>query len=202
MARRLAKLLVRKFESFQHSRWFRPFARYLAHPALWGLNRHSVAVAVAAGMFGGLVPGPLQMLTAGILAVALRGNFPIALVVTLYSNPVTIVPLYLVAYKLGIMAAPVHAAQALAPPPAFDWMHLWDSTAALAHWAVGLGAPLFVGVPLLALILALAGYALTRLGWSLHLRLALRARRLARRRRERASDARNGQSASGTQPPR
>jgi Uncharacterized protein conserved in bacteria len=147
MARRWAKLLVRKFEAMQSSPWLRPFAKYIAHPALWSLNRRSVALAVAAGMIGGLIPGPFQMLTAGILAVLVRCNFPIALVVTLYSNPLTIVPLYLVAYKLGVLVSPAQAAQTLTAPPGFDWLHLWDSTVGLAHWAWNLGTPLFVGVP-------------------------------------------------------
>ncbi len=184
MARRWAKLLVRKFEAMQHSRWLRPFTRYIGHPALWSLNRRSVALAVAAGMIGGLIPGPFQMLTAGGLAMLLRCNFPIALVVTLYSNPITIVPLYLLAYKLGTSVSPAHKVQPLTAPPDFDWLHLWDSTVALAHWALNLGTPLFVGVPLLALLLALVGYAVTRLGWSLHLRLEWRSRKQARRLRE------------------
>ncbi|MGE0106612.1 MAG: DUF2062 domain-containing protein, partial [Thiomonas sp.] len=135
MARRWAKLLVRKFEVMQSSPWLRPFAKYIAHPALWSLNRRSVALAVAAGMIGGLIPGPFQMLTAGILAVMVRCNFPIALVVTLYSNPLTIVPLYLVAYKLGVLVSTEQATHKLTAPPDFDWLHLWDSTVALAHWA-------------------------------------------------------------------
>ena len=69
MARRWAKLLVRKFEAMQSSPWLRPFAKYISHPALWSLNRRSVALAVAAGMIGGLIPGPFQMRTAGILAL-------------------------------------------------------------------------------------------------------------------------------------
>ncbi len=186
MARRWAKLLVRKFEAMQSSPWLRPFAKYIAHPALWSLNRRSVALAVAAGMIGGLIPGPFQMLTAGILAVLVRCNFPIALVVTLYSNPLTIVPLYLVAYKLGVLVGPAQATQTLTAPPGFDWLHLWDSTVGLAHWAWNLGTPLFVGVPLLALILAVSGYFITLLGWSLHLRLEWRSRKRARLAREAA----------------
>lgn len=95
-------------------------------------------------------------------------------------------PLYLLAYKLGILVSPEQAAQTLTAPPGFDWLHLWESTVALVHWAWNLGTPLFVGVPLLALILALLGYAITRLGWSLHLRLEWRARKEARRVRERS----------------
>lgn len=197
MARRWAKALVRRFEAMQDSRWLRPFAQYLAHPALWSLSRRSVAIAVGAGLFGGLVPGPFQMLIAGLCVVLLRGNFPIALVVTLYSNPLTIVPLYIAAYHLGALVSPGHAVPGLTAPPEFDWLRLHDSAVALAHWAWQLGTPLLVGVPLLAVLLAVIGYVATRLLWSLHLRLALRARKAARRRREAAATV-----SASAQPPR
>ncbi|MDY0330185.1 MAG: DUF2062 domain-containing protein [Thiomonas sp.] len=187
MARRWAKRLVRKFEAMQSSPWLRPFARYITQPELWSLNRRSVALAVAAGMIGGLIPGPFQMLTAGILAIVVRCNFPISLVMTLYSNPLTIVPLYLLAYQLGALVIPGQVGQTLTAPPGFDWLHIWDSTMALAHWAWNLGTPLFVGVPLLALLLAIAGYVITLLGWNLHLRMEWRARKLARKQREAAN---------------
>ena len=41
------------------NRWLRPFRNSLLHPRLWHLNRHSAAGAVAAGLFCGLIPGPL-----------------------------------------------------------------------------------------------------------------------------------------------
>ena len=64
---------------------------WLNHPNLWHLNRHSVAGGFAIGLFAGLVPGPLQMLTAALLAMPLRKNLPVALLTTLYTNPFTIV---------------------------------------------------------------------------------------------------------------
>jgi uncharacterized protein (DUF2062 family) len=78
-----------------------PFENTLLHPRLWDLNRHSAAGAVAAGMFCGLIPGPLQMLGAAICAVVFRVNLPLAMLTTLYTNPFTIVPLYVVAYAIG-----------------------------------------------------------------------------------------------------
>ena len=79
----------------------RLFGSLLHHPNLWHLNRESVAGGVAIGLFAGLVPGPLQMLTAALLAVPLHRNLPVALVMTLYTNPFTIVPLYVLAYEYG-----------------------------------------------------------------------------------------------------
>lgn len=180
MARKFARNMAARFDAMREHALLRPFAKYLAHPALWSLHRRSVALAVAAGMIGGLIPGPLQMLTAGLLAVLLRCNFPIALVTTLYSNPLTIAPLYLAAYKLGSWVTGMNGRDQLAPLPQFDWTQLLDSTRALMHWSIGLGKPLLVGLPLLALLLALLGYALVRVGWSCSIRRQWRKRRTAR----------------------
>ncbi len=180
MVRRFARRMTARFDAMREHAALRPFARYLVHPALWSLHRRSVAMGFAVGLFAGLIPGPLQMLGAGILAVILRGNFPIALATTLYSNPLTIVPLYLMAYQLGGWATGMNGRARLSPLPQFDWGHLADSTKALVHWAMGLGEPLLVGLPLLGLFLAVLGYLLVRVGWNWSIRLQW-ARRRARR---------------------
>src|SRR5437773_2123506 len=77
------------------------FGTGLQHPNLWHFNRRSVPGAVAIGLFAGLIPGPLQMLGALLLAIPLRKNIPVALVTTFYTNPFTIVPLYVIAYRYG-----------------------------------------------------------------------------------------------------
>ena len=41
------------------------------------------------------------MLVALLIAVPLRKNMPVALLTTLYTNPLTIVPLYVLAYAYG-----------------------------------------------------------------------------------------------------
>jgi len=73
-------------------RWLKPFGSRLQHPNLWHLHRRSVAGGVAIGLFCGLIPGPLQMISAALLAVLLRVNLPVAAFTTLYTNPFTIVP--------------------------------------------------------------------------------------------------------------
>lgn len=99
--RRYLRKYLPDHETIRNNPWLRPFESSLLHPRLWHLNRHSAAGAVAAGLFCGLIPGPLQMLGAAISAVAFKVNLPLALLVTLYTNPFTIVPLYLLAYQIG-----------------------------------------------------------------------------------------------------
>ncbi len=153
------------------------FGEHLFHPALWHLNRRSVAGGFAVGLFCGLIPGPLQMGGAAIGAMWLRTNLPVALATTLYTNPFTIVPLYLIAYQLGMMVLPGSAPAPAAPVFSADVV---ASLASITTWAGSLGTPLLVGVPLLAALLAFAGYFAVRITWGLYLRLAWWQRRARR----------------------
>ena len=157
------------------------FGKWLHHPNLWHLNRDSVAGAVAIGLFSGLVPGPLQMLTALALAIPLRRNLPVALLTTFYTNPFTIVPLYLVAYGYGSLLLGGGHARAKIEPFDMDWGHFIDSMARLLDWSLALGKPLFVGLVALGLTLAALGYVAVQLGWRAYVVLAWRQRRKARR---------------------
>jgi uncharacterized protein (DUF2062 family) len=166
-------------EALRSSRMVGWFGRWLQHPNLWHLNRRSVSGAVAIGLFSGLVPGPLQMLTALLLAIPLRKNLPVALLVTLYTNPFTIVPLYVLAYAYGQLLLPGERA-AHVTPFEFDWSQFGESLRALGDWALALGKPLALGLVALACTLALAGYVAVQIAWRLYVVAAWRAR--ARRR--------------------
>jgi hypothetical protein len=150
------------------------------HPNLWCVNRRSVSGGVAIGLFAGLIPGPFQMLGALLLAIPLRRNIPVALVTTLYTNPLTIVPLYLLAYRFGQLLLGEHGGGAV-PPFEMNWTDWAGSLHALIGWTLRLGKPLAVGLPALAITLAVIGYAAVQLAWRLYVAAAWRARK---RRRE------------------
>lgn len=141
----------------------------------WHWHRRAVAGSVAVGLFCGLIPGPLQMLSAALLAVWLRLNVPLAMLVTLYTNPLTIVPLYWLAYQFGgWLIGDGHTGRTF---PALNWQMGWAEWWA---WLLSLGKPLLLGLPLLAVSLALLGYALVRLMWRLGVMWQWRARRKRR----------------------
>jgi len=151
-------------ESIRQNRWIRPLGTWLQHPNLWHFHRRSVAGGVAVGLFCGLIPGPLQMIGAALLAVLFRVNLPVAILVTLYTNPLTIVPLYFVAYQLGALVTDPQHQMTLArfTVPDMDWDN-WLPV--MMDWIASLGKPFAIGLPLLAIILALTGYLLVRLSW-------------------------------------
>lgn len=150
--------------SIQTISWLQPIAHWLRHPNLWHLHRRSVAGGFALGLFCGLVPGPLQMISAALLAIWLRVNLPVAIFTTFYTNPFTIVPLYLFAYQIGVW---VLGEGDVADVRAFPELHLHDWFDPLWNWLLSLGKPILVGLPILALCLGVFGYLLVRLGWRL-----------------------------------
>jgi len=180
MPRKFLKRYMPSAEKVRQVRALHLFGDALFHPALWHLNRRSAAGGVAVGMFCGLIPGPLQMLGAGIAAVVFRVNLPVALLTTLYTNPLTIVPLYLVAYQIGNFVLGAAGGHPPAAPPDWVWTDTVGSVEALGNWAMGLGAPLALGVFLLACLLAVLGYVVVRVLWNVHLRRAWMARRRRR----------------------
>ncbi len=156
--------------------------RWLQHPNLWHLNRDSVAGGVAIGLFAGLVPGPLQMLAAALLAIPLKKNLPVALATTLYTNPLTIGPLYVLAYGYGRLLLGASGNAAAIEPFDWNWSDWLGSAEALLRWTLSLGKPLALGLPALALTLAAAGYFAVQIAWRAYVVLAWRSRRHRRKR--------------------
>jgi uncharacterized protein (DUF2062 family) len=180
MPRKYFRRYLPSHEQVKGNRYIGWFGRYLHHPNLWHLNRASVSGGFAIGLFSGLIPGPLQMLTAALLAVLMRVNLPVALITTLYTNPFTIVPLYVVAYFLGT-ALTGRSPGAMTQPPDFDWSALGASIKALAEWSLSLGPPLAIGLVALALLLAALGWVLVQVAWRAWVVMQWRRRRLRRR---------------------
>src|SRR3954466_6302189 len=106
MFRKYLRRVLRSHATISGNRHIARFGDRLKHHNLWHLNRRSVAGGVAVGLFAGLIPGsnPVQFTAAALFAIGFHVNLPIAVIVTLYSNPFTILPLYYAAFKLGQLA--------------------------------------------------------------------------------------------------
>ncbi|HWH49747.1 MAG TPA: DUF2062 domain-containing protein [Burkholderiales bacterium] len=180
MPRKFFRKYLPSHESIRENRYIRFFGTALHHPNLWHLNRKSVAGGTAVGLFCGLVPGPLQMLSAALFAILFRVNLPVAVILTWYTNPFTIVPLYYIAYKLGMFVTGGNG-QVL-PGGDLDLLALpiRDWIPALYHWIAAMGRPFVLGLFLLALILAVAGYLLAIAAWRVHVTLSWNKRRRTR----------------------
>ncbi len=163
----MAKGWLKKYlpsESDIHSnRALRIFGRLLTRPSLWHLNRHGVARGVAIGLVTGLIPGPFQILSAAALAIPCRANLAVAALTTFYTNPITFVPLYILAYKIGALTTGTTAP----PPPLaeFKAMGLLDMIKQAFLWIYSLGDTLLIGLAIQSAVFALVGYFAVQFGW-------------------------------------
>lgn len=157
------------------SRWLRPLAHHFDNDRLWLTDRHSVATAVAIGVFFGFMLPIAQFLFAVGVAIALRANVAIAAAATLVSNPLTFPPIYWAAYKLGrwILGAPAdHTGALRIEKQAEELMSQTGFVAGIWHSIQGAGVPLVVGLAVLAITGAAVGFGLVWLLWRPHARPA------------------------------
>jgi uncharacterized protein (DUF2062 family) len=186
MPRKYFRKFLPDHDSIRENAYLRVFQPLLKHHNLWHLNRHSVAGGVAAGLFGGLIPGPLQILTAAILAILFRVNLPVAVITTFYTNPFTWGPLILAAYTIGSWITGDDAVPVAFPEfntNIWDLQNWLEFLPALWVWLLSQGQTFLIGNLILAGSLAVIGYFGVQLAWRLHILAYLRARK----KRERSS---------------
>ncbi len=127
--------------------WLKPFAGRLLDPQLWQLQQHeAVARGVAVGIFWAFALPVAQMVVAAVHCTWWRANIPVALSVTLVTNPLTIGPWFWLAYQLGTLLLGEPSA-AVAP----------QGFAALT-WLAGFGLPTILGMGIFAVGGATVGY--------------------------------------------
>jgi uncharacterized protein (DUF2062 family) len=142
---------------------------------------------MAVGLFCGLVPGPLQMLSAALLAIVFKVNLPVAVATTWYTNPITIVPLYYLAYRLGLLVTGESPDGMPGAQLDLRFNNIGDWIPTLTGWITAMGKPFVIGLVLLALILAATGYFAVLAAWRIYITAAWQQRR---RQRIKAEDER------------
>ncbi len=132
---------------------------------------------MAIGLVTGLIPGPVQMLLAAIIAIPLRANIPAAVFTTLYTNPFTFVPLYILAYNIGRLVTPDAAPLVLPPDLGWSVGEILRIGPTLYAWIGSMGHTLLIGLAIQCTFLAAGGYALTMIAWRAIVTWAWRTRR-------------------------
>lgn len=158
MPRRIIKRYLPDHGKFREHPHLRRFGARLQDGNLWHLNRHSVSGGVALGLFCALLPLPLQMLIAGGLAIWLRVNLPISVILVWITNPLTIGPVWYISYRVGTWLLDL-------PPRDIDFELSFHS---LLVTMQGVWKPLLLGSVVLGALLALLGFLLVRLAWRLY----------------------------------
>ncbi|MET1080128.1 MAG: DUF2062 domain-containing protein [Pseudomonas sp.] len=171
MPRRLFKRYMPNPDSIRHNKSLRFLGQLIHDPNLWHLNRHSVARAMAMGLFAAFIPLPLQMLLAASLAILVRANLPISVGLVWLTNPITMPPVFYCTYQLGAWLLQVPA-RSLPSDLTVDWVTQELST---------LWQPFLLGSVVCAVLFALLGYFVTMLYWRWWVRHTWRKRQQSRR---------------------
>ena len=155
MPKHLIKRLTPDTEKVRSHKYLRIFGSLLHDPSLWHVNRRSVAMAFANGLFWAMMPIPFQMVAAAAGAILLRANLPISVALVWLTNPLTMPPIFYATYRIGafLLGAPPVAGSA-----EFSLEYLEHSLSVI--WA-----PLLLGSIVTGMVLGALGYAVLRLLW-------------------------------------
>ena len=138
--------------------WLKPVAHRVLDPKLWRMHHESVARGAALGIFWAFVLPVAQILVAAASCVWCRANIPVAVGMTLVTNPFTIGFWLWLAYKVGSLV--------LDAPPPLPLKQISESGGIMAYLE-SIGAPAILGMGMFAVGGALAAYALVKITWRL-----------------------------------
>lgn len=146
-------------ESMETNRLLRPVAHRVLAPELWRFTRRSVPRGVALGTVVGFLVPVAQTPVAALLALPARANVPVAALTTFITNPLTTPLIWTAGYYVGrwVLRLDRHVpGQPIRDAASSGWV----------QWLMSDAAPaLAVGLLILTAIAALAGWAISVLGW-------------------------------------
>ncbi|MGU9957880.1 MAG: DUF2062 domain-containing protein [Arenicellales bacterium WSBS_2016_MAG_OTU3] len=146
----------------------RVFGERIKHENLWHLNRRSVANAVGIGLFCAFIPVPVQIFIAVGLALWLRANLPLSVMLVCITNPLTFIPIFTLPYLLGSL---------LLGNESVSLLNITFATLKQGFTA------LLLGSVIIGTVLAFAGYGLVHALWRMQIIKRWRARIEARKKR-------------------
>lgn len=151
------KRILPPHHEFREHRQLQVLGEILHDPNIFHLTRRSTAGGVAIGLFFAFLPFPGQMLVAALAAIYFRVNLPLAVVLVWVTNPITIPPIFFLAYKTGtlILNEPVRQI-------AFEFSLHW-----LREKLVDIWQPLLLGCLIFSTLASITGYTTIRLLWRL-----------------------------------
>lgn len=142
------------------ARWIYELARQKDPPP-------RIALGMALGIFIGLLPiMGIQMAVVSVFAIPLRANLKAAIAGVWISNPVTVVPLYYVNYRFGLLFTPGRGLDKeefgrIIADAGWDWSAIGESIGRLLSMGADVLVPLWVGSTILAVIFGIPTYFVT-----------------------------------------
>lgn len=153
--KKLLKRFMPDHRKIREHKYLQCFGKLLHNPALWHMNRHSVAKGFAVGLFFAWVPVPFQMVLAAGAAILFHANLPLSVVLVWITNPVTIPPMFYGAYKVGAMLLGEQV-QHFEMELSIEWV----KQEMLLIWE-----PFLLGCFVVAVVSSLVGYSGIQIAW-------------------------------------
>lgn len=160
-------------QKFKDDPSFSIFGEFIHDQNLWHMRRRSVAGACAIGLFSAFMPIPFQMVLAAGLAIIFRCNLPISVALVWVTNPITIPPLFFLAYKIGTFLTDTHLG-----PFDFELSLNWMFIELRERWKPFLVGCLFTGT-----VAGLFGFIVARVLWRIRVVSFWHKRKLRRLRK-------------------
>lgn len=155
----MPKKIIQKFmpdpEKLKQQKSLQFLGDRLHEPNLWHLNRRSVSLAFAIGLFAAWIPTPGQMVIAAVSAFYFRANLPISVALVWLTNPLTMPPMFYFAYVFGLWLLGEDS-------PAVDFEFTVDNI--MSSLGV-IGGPFLFGCLVLAIMSSAIGYFGIQLFW-------------------------------------
>ncbi|MDQ6988289.1 MAG: DUF2062 domain-containing protein [Mariprofundaceae bacterium] len=155
MPRKFLKKYLPNPKRIKNNKYLRIFGSALHDPSLWHFSRKSIAAAFAVGLFCAWVPVPSQMVLAAGVAILFHANLPVSVALVWVSNPITIPPMFYLAYKVGALILGVGEVP-FDMELSMDW---------LLNGMALIWQPLLVGCLAFSIVSALLGYVGIHLLW-------------------------------------
>ena len=170
MPKRLLKSFMPNAARIREIKSLQSLGDWIYEPNLWHLNRYSASMAFFVGLFVAFIPIPGQMPVAALVALLVRCNLPLAVGLVWLTNPVTMPPLFYMAYRVGALILDVPAGQ-MAFELSFDWLgsqlaHIWQ--------------PFLLGCLVCGLFFGSLGYFVISLLWRWRVSIQWNARKRRR----------------------
>ena len=172
--RRYLQSRLPQASDLSRKRWISWFGHRLHDPNLWHFGRRSVARAGGIGLLIAFFPIPIHMVIIVPLAI-LRGiNLPVLIGAVWITNPITWVPIFYFAYRLGLLFTGGAVQTAASLNLSSDW-------ASLSHALGEIWLPLCVGSAICGVVSGAVGYVMIDGLWRLAVRRRWRLRAARRR---------------------
>jgi uncharacterized protein (DUF2062 family) len=173
MPRRLVKAFAKLIHARRHKWYLSMFGERLTDSHLWSLNRHSITAAFGVGIGVSFVPLPVHLILVVLAAIIWRLNVAVGIAGSYIVNPLTMVPVYYFAYRVGAWLLRYR-------PRHFEFHPNWNW---LEHGLGPAWKPFLLGCLVCGIICGFAGRYALELTW----RLATMHRYHMRQERRRAA---------------